>query len=84
MPDGSPALIDPAVSWNWPETDLSMISPERAPALDRCFAACHEIHPPEPGWRERLLHLRELLCLLAVGRADFALPHVLAVIERHG
>jgi hypothetical protein len=59
---------------------------EHAPALDRLFAAYHEVHPPEPGWREhlRLLHLRELLSLVGQGRADFAGPDVHALIQRYG
>ncbi|HKN99735.1 MAG TPA: fructosamine kinase family protein [Pseudonocardiaceae bacterium] len=70
--DGRPALIDPSVSWMWPEVDLSMIycvgqfsPPSRVP--DRFFSAYAEIRPLDDGWRERmpLLHLRELLSLLA-------------------
>lgn len=69
---GRPALIDPSVSWMWPEVDLSMIycvgqfgSPSQVP--DRFFSAYAEIRPLDDGWRERmpLLHLRELLSLLA-------------------
>jgi fructosamine-3-kinase len=80
--DGRPALIDPAVSWMWPEVDLSMIYclgrqvPQTRPP-DRFYSAYAEIRPLDPGWRDRmpLLHLRELLSLLAHfgnGRWDIA------------
>ncbi|HVV23386.1 MAG TPA: fructosamine kinase family protein [Pseudonocardiaceae bacterium] len=67
-----PAWIDPAVSWMWPEVDLSMIyclgrihPPSRVP--DRFYEAYGDIRPLDPDWRDRmpLLHLRELLSLLA-------------------
>jgi fructosamine-3-kinase len=68
--DGAPALIDPAVSFAWPETDLSMLwcSP-RPPESQRCFDAYEELAPPSPGWRDRmrLLYLRELLSTIAHG-----------------
>jgi fructosamine-3-kinase len=67
-----PALIDPSVSWMWPEVDLSMIyclgfTVERARIPERFYDAYTEIRPLDDGWRERmpLLHLRELLSLLA-------------------
>ncbi len=73
LADGErPALIDPAVSWMWPDVDLSMIyclglqAPHSRPP-DRFYSAYAEIRPLDPGWRDRmpLLHLRELLSLLA-------------------
>lgn len=93
MPDGSPAVIDCAVSFNWPETDLGMMAGDGsmagnggARALERFFAAYHEIRPPEPGWRDHLeiLYLRELLCLIAQGHADWALAPVRRLIARYG
>ncbi|WP_432825107.1 fructosamine kinase family protein [Dactylosporangium sp. CA-092794] len=69
-PDGGPALIDPAVSYGWPETDLSVLwcSP-RPPESQRCFAAYAELAPPAPGWRDRMrpLYLHELLSTIAHG-----------------
>lgn len=66
--DGAPVLIDPAVSYNWPEVDLSMLwcSP-RAAASERFFAVYQEIAPLQDGWEERMpiLHLRELLSVIA-------------------
>lgn len=73
LADGDrPALIDPSVSWMWPDVDLSMIyclglvAPHSRPP-DRFYAAYAEIRPLDTGWRDRmpLLHLRELLSLLA-------------------
>jgi fructosamine-3-kinase len=63
---GEPAFIDPAVSWTWPEVDLSMMyCADHSPA--RFFDAYQEIRPLERGWRERMpvLFLREMLSTLA-------------------
>jgi fructosamine-3-kinase len=70
-PDGRPALIDPAVSFGWPEADVSMYC-WRGEVVSGCyFAAYEEVSPLEPGWRERapLVHLRELLSLLSTSPA---------------
>jgi fructosamine-3-kinase len=67
-PDDRAALIDPAVSFGWPEVDISMLYHTRGDVVpDRYFAAYEEASPLEPGWRDRalLIHLRELLSLLA-------------------
>ncbi|MFC1402534.1 MULTISPECIES: fructosamine kinase family protein [Streptacidiphilus] len=65
---GAPVLIDPAVSYTWPEVDLSMLwcSP-RPDAAERFFAVYREAAPLQDGWEERmpLLHLRELLSVIA-------------------
>lgn len=70
--DGRPALIDPAVSFCWPEVDLSMLywigyAWPSARVPDRFFDAYDERRPLLAGWRDRapLLHLRELLSLIA-------------------
>lgn len=73
MADGvRPALIDPSVSWMWPDVDLSMIYclgliHPRSRAPDRFYGAYADIRPLDGDWRARmpLLHLRELLSLLA-------------------
>jgi fructosamine-3-kinase len=87
---GQPALIDPAVSYTWPEVDLSMMYCAPRPP-ERFFAAYHEIHPPQPGWRQRmhLLHLRELLSLLAIygdrpSMCEQVLPAVGDLIRTYG
>ncbi|MFI6348239.1 fructosamine kinase family protein [Streptomyces sp. NPDC050560] len=71
---GSPALIDPAVSYTWPEVDLSMLwcSP-RPPSADRFFAVYRERAGLLDGWRVRmpLLHLRELLSTVAHDMDDW-------------
>jgi fructosamine-3-kinase len=63
---GRPAVIDPAVAYTWAEVDISMMFCEKRPP-ERFFDAYHEVHPPEPGWKDRmeLLHLRELLSTVA-------------------
>jgi fructosamine-3-kinase len=82
--DDTPALIDPAVSWNWPDVDVSMMLYSGLPTPDRFFDAYHELRPPEPGWRDHLLllHLRELLCVLAQGDASVA-ARVLDLVSRY-
>jgi len=66
--DGEIAVIDPAVSFSWAETDLSMLwcSP-RPPASQRFFELYQELNPSPAGWAERMpvLHLRELLSTIA-------------------
>jgi fructosamine-3-kinase len=65
---GEPVFIDPAVSYTWGESDLSMVwSGNRPPQSDRFFPAYAEIAPLQDGWRERMpvLHLRELLSTIA-------------------
>jgi fructosamine-3-kinase len=86
---GRPALIDPAVSWSWPEVDLSMML--RAGAPETFFSAYQELRPAEPGWRDHfaLLHLRELLSVLAHGEllpdaASWAVPAVRDLIRKFG
>ncbi|WP_410644373.1 fructosamine kinase family protein [Amycolatopsis sp. lyj-346] len=67
-PAGDPVFIDPAVSYTWAESDLSMVwSANRPPESDRFFPAYAEIAPLADGWRARmpLLHLRELLSIIA-------------------
>lgn len=76
-------LIDPAVSWMWPEVDLSMVYCAADPP-DRFFDAYAEGRPLEPGWRERmpLLNLRELLSVLAhEGDRWGCLDHIRTVLR---
>jgi fructosamine-3-kinase len=71
---GGPVLIDPAVSYMWSEIDLSMFwcSP-RPEGSDRFFEAYADLAPLRNGWRDRmeLLHLRELLSIVAHGDDDW-------------
>ncbi|HSZ38713.1 MAG TPA: fructosamine kinase family protein [Trebonia sp.] len=67
-PAGGLSVIDPAVSYTWAEVDLSMLRCcPRPPASDRFFDVYQEVNPSPPGWAERmpLLHLRELLSIIA-------------------
>lgn len=70
-PDGSPALIDPAVSYMWAELDVSGLwcSTTLPQAAECFFPAYLEVAPLAEGWRERapLLHLGELLSCIAHG-----------------
>jgi fructosamine-3-kinase len=71
---GAPALVDPAVSYTWPEVDLSMLwCGTRPPESESFFSAYAELVGLEDGWRERmpLLHLRELLSIVAHGDDDW-------------
>jgi fructosamine-3-kinase len=65
---GAPVFIDPAVSYTWAESDLSMVwSANRPPVSDRFFAGYAEIAPLLDGWEQRMpvLHLREVLSVIA-------------------
>jgi fructosamine-3-kinase len=65
---GDPVFIDPAVSYTWAESDLSMVwSANRPPKSDRFFAGYAEIAPLHDGWQDRMpvLHLREMLSVIA-------------------
>jgi len=65
---GEPVFIDPAVSYTWAESDLSMVwSGNRPPQSDRFFPAYAEIAPLQDGWQERMpvMHLREVLSVIA-------------------
>jgi fructosamine-3-kinase len=71
---GHPVLIDPAVSYMWSEIDLSMFWCSPRPAgSDRFFSAYADLAPMRDGWRDRmeLLHLRELLSIVAHGDDDW-------------
>ncbi len=56
---GGPALIDPAVSYTWPEVDLAALwcSP-RPPASERFFAVYEALAHPQDGWRDQVQLLR--------------------------
>jgi fructosamine-3-kinase len=70
---GQPVLIHPAVCALWSETDLSMFWCSPRPAgSERFFTAYADFAPMRDGWRDRmeLLHLRELLHIVAQGGDD--------------
>jgi fructosamine-3-kinase len=62
----TPAAIDPAVYYGWPEAELSMLD-GCGNIPDAFFTAYEELHPLAEGWRDRLplLHLREHLAVTA-------------------
>lgn len=67
---GGPALIDPAVSYTWPEVDLAALwCPPRTPATERFFAAYEEVTRPFDGWRDQaqLLRIWDLFSVIAHG-----------------
>ncbi|SEO48695.1 fructosamine kinase family protein [Actinacidiphila rubida] len=89
--DGAPVLVDPAVSYTWPEVDLSMLwCAPRVPQSERLFAVYAEVAGLQDGWRERmpLLHLRELLSTIAHGDGGWgageAVRKVIAPFRRGG
>ena len=66
--DGRITVIDPAVSYAWAETDLSMLWSNPRPATSgRFFEVYQELSPSPPGWAGRMpiLNLRELLSTVA-------------------
>jgi fructosamine-3-kinase len=72
--DGRPAVIDPAVSYTWPEVDLSHLwctSPP--PEARRFFDVYAELTHQDRGWPDRLplVHLRQLLLLMAAFDDDW-------------
>jgi fructosamine-3-kinase len=67
---GQPALIDPAVSYTWPEIDLAMLWVQRRPPeADRLFAVYEELARPFTGWRDQaqLLRIWDLFSAIAHG-----------------
>lgn len=83
--DGDPVLIDPAVHYGWPESELSMLwCATRPPVSERFFDVYKEIAGLADGWEERMqiLHLRELLSIIAHDDDDWgAADAVRAVIK---
>jgi fructosamine-3-kinase len=86
LPSGTtPALIDPAVYYGWPEAELSMLQ-GCGNIPDDFFTAYQELHPLAEGWQTRLplLHLREHLAVLAhFGPTPGALEQIHAVLEAY-
>lgn len=68
MPDGRPALIDPAVSYAWAEIDLAhlwtTVPPPEAHGMFDLYA---ELTGLDAGWRDRMpiLQLRQHLAVIA-------------------
>ncbi|WP_067462938.1 fructosamine kinase family protein [Nocardia amamiensis] len=67
---GEPALIDPAVSYCWPEIDLAALwCQPRAQESERFFAVYEELAHPFDGWRDQaqLLRIWDLFSVVAHG-----------------
>ncbi|MFI0901528.1 fructosamine kinase family protein [Streptomyces sp. NPDC020983] len=67
-PDGSPALIDPAVSYTWAEVDLAHLwTTAPPPEADVFFDRYAELTGLDRGWRDRMpvLQLRQHLAVIA-------------------
>jgi fructosamine-3-kinase len=87
---GDPALVDPAVSYTWPEVDLSMLwCSQRPPESDRFFVTCREVAGLTDGWQRLMpiLNLRELLSQLAHGDGGWgaagAIREIIRPFRRH-
>lgn len=67
-PDGRPAVIDPAVSYTWPEVDLAHLwTTAPPPEAEVFFNLYAELTGLDSGWRERMpiLQLRQHLAVIA-------------------
>jgi fructosamine-3-kinase len=67
---GEPALVDPAVSYTWPEVDLAELwCAPRPRASERFFAVYEELARPFDGWRDQaqLLRIWDLFSVVAHG-----------------
>ena len=72
--DGSPALIDPAVSYTWAAVDLAhMWTTAPPPQAARFFDVYAELTGLDPAWRERmpLVQLRQHLAVVAQFEPDW-------------
>jgi fructosamine-3-kinase len=72
--DGSPAVIDPAVSYMWADVDIAHLwSTPHPPQAERFFAVYAELTGAEPGWTGRLsyVQLRQHLALMAMFDDDW-------------
>ncbi|BEP13116.1 hypothetical protein acdb102_14270 [Acidothermaceae bacterium B102] len=72
--DGSPAVIDPAVSYMWADVDLAHLWSTPHPSqAERFFAVYGELTGAEPGWTDRFAYvqLRQHLALMAMFDDDW-------------
>ncbi|WP_031524167.1 fructosamine kinase family protein [Streptomyces sp. NRRL F-5123] len=73
-PDGSPALIDPAVSYTWAEVDLAHLwTTAPPPEAGAFFDLYAELTGLDRDWRERMpiLQLRQHLAVIAQFEPDW-------------
>ena len=72
--EGTPAVIDPAVSYMWADVDLAHLwSTSHLPEAERFFAVYAELTGAEPGWTDRFAYvqLRQHLALMAMFDDDW-------------
>lgn len=72
--EGSPALIDPAVSYTWAEVDLAHLwTTAPPPAANAFFERYAELTALDSGWRDRMpiLQLRQHLAVIAQFEPDW-------------
>jgi fructosamine-3-kinase len=72
--DGTPAVIDPAVSYMWADVDLAHLwSTPHPPETERFFAVYGQLTGADPGWTDRLgyVQLRQHLALMAMFDDDW-------------
>jgi fructosamine-3-kinase len=72
--DGTPAVIDPAVSYMWADIDIAHLwSTPHPPEAERFFAVYRELTGAEPGWTDHLgyVQLRQHLALMAMFDDDW-------------
>lgn len=85
-PDGRPALIDPAVSYTWAETDLAHLwTTAPPPEAHAFFTRYAELTGLDRDWRARMpiLQLRQHLAVIAQFDPDWgAADHVRATLAR--
>jgi fructosamine-3-kinase len=80
---GEPALIDPAVSYTWPEVDLAELwCPPRPVASERFFAVYEELARPFDGWRDQaqLLRIWDLFSVVAHGLDDWGAANIVRAL----
>lgn len=83
--DGGLALIDPSVSWNWAETDLTTMDWDPSVPNAAFFGGYEEVRPIADGREDRwaVLHLREHLAMVAhFGDEYGTLPRLRATLDR--
>jgi fructosamine-3-kinase len=89
--DGSPAVIDPAVSYMWADIDIAHLwSTPHPPHAERFFAVYADLTGAERGWTDRLsyVQLRQHLALMAMFDDDWgstdAVRALVAPFRREG
>jgi len=83
--DGTPAYLDPAIHYGWPEADLGMTTQYKR-FDDRFYDAYAEAGALESGWRKRLeiYHIKEILSMVAhFGEEHDSLVKLRSFLDRY-